>query len=272
MLERTVVVLSTHSSCGLSFCRVEGGTPSAQPARRRRYGLKRIRTMAICAGLMFFLTCAPLLASARERPIQGEGLSEYIQRMQQPALELKAPSPGSLWNDSGQLARLTSDYKAAKLGDVITIVVVQDVSAQNAGNVATNRTFTANSSIAALAGHVSTSGLQNIFSPSSSAVLAGKAQAATTSSLRTSLAGRVVAVLPNGVLVIEAERELTMNNERQTILLRGLVRPGDVAPNNTVPSNAVGNLELELKGKGVLSDGTRPPNLIVRWLLRIVGF
>jgi flagellar L-ring protein precursor FlgH len=82
----------------------------------------------------------------------------------------------------------------------------------------------------------------------------------------------VVAVLPNGVLVIEAERELTMNNERQTILLRGLVRPGDVAPNNTVPSNAVGNLELELKGKGVLSDGTRPPNLIVRWLLRILGF
>jgi hypothetical protein len=34
----------------------------------------------------------------------------------------------------------------------------------------------------------------------------------------------------------------------------------------------VGNLELELKGKGVLSDGTRPPNLIVRWLLRILGF
>ena len=211
-------------------------------------------------------------AVAHDRPIQGEALSDYIQRMQQPVFEPKPATPGSLWNDNGQFARLSADYKAARLGDVITIVVVQDVNAQNAGTVATNRTFTANSSIAALAGHVSTSGLQNIFSPSSAAALTGKSQAATTSSLRTSLAGRVVAVLPTGLLVVEAERQLTMNNERQTILLRGLVRPGDIGPNDTVLSNAIGNLELELKGKGVLSDGTRPPNVIVRWLLRIVGF
>jgi flagellar L-ring protein precursor FlgH len=63
-----------------------------------------------------------------------------------------------------------------------------------------------------------------------------------------------------------------MNNERQTILLRGLVRPGDISPNNVVESNSIANLELELKGKGVLSDGTRPPNPLVRWILRIVGF
>jgi len=63
-----------------------------------------------------------------------------------------------------------------------------------------------------------------------------------------------------------------MNNEKQTILVRGLVRPGDVGPNNTVPSNAIADLELELKGKGVLSDGTHPPNAIVRAILKIVGF
>jgi flagellar L-ring protein FlgH len=223
-------------------------------------------------GAIAVVLLSATLAGAHDKTIQGEGLGEYIQRMQQPALQLKAASPGSLWNDNGQFAHLSSDYKALKVGDLITIVVVQDVNALNAGTVSTNRTFTASSSLAALAGHVSTSGLQNIFSPSSSSALAGKAQAATTSSLRTSLAGRVVAVLPNGDLVIEAERQLTMNNERQTILLRGLVRPGDVASNNTVLSNAVGNLELELKGKGVLSDGTRPPNLIVRWILRLVGF
>jgi flagellar L-ring protein precursor FlgH len=220
--------------------------------------------------LLAALLCSTL-TSAHDKPIQGEALSEYIQRMQQPDLELKPASPGSLWIDGGQFARLTSDYKSAKVGDVITIVVVQDVNAQNAGTVATNRTFNANSSLATVANHVTPS-LQNIFTPNSSAVLGGKSQAATTSSLRTSLAGRVVAVLPNGVMVIEAERQLTMNNERQTILLRGLVRPGDIAPNNTVLSNTIGNLELELKGKGVLSDGTRPPNLIVRWILRIVGF
>jgi flagellar L-ring protein precursor FlgH len=63
-----------------------------------------------------------------------------------------------------------------------------------------------------------------------------------------------------------------MNNERQTVLVRGLVRPGDISPANSVLSNNVGNLELELKGKGVLSDGTRPPNLLVRLMLKLVGF
>jgi flagellar L-ring protein precursor FlgH len=51
-----------------------------------------------------------------------------------------------------------------------------------------------------------------------------------------------------------------------------MVRPGDVAPNGVVASNAIGNLELELKGKGVISEGNRPPNVIVRAILRIVGF
>jgi len=73
-------------------------------------------------------------------------------------------------------------------------------------------------------------------------------------------------------MVIEAERQLTMNNEHQMVLLRGMVRPGDIGPGDTVASNAIANLELELKGKGVISEGNRPPNIIVRTILRIVGF
>jgi flagellar L-ring protein precursor FlgH len=63
-----------------------------------------------------------------------------------------------------------------------------------------------------------------------------------------------------------------MNNERQTVILRGIVRGGDIAPDNSLLSNQLSNLELELKGKGVISDGTRPPNVIMRVLLRILGF
>jgi flagellar L-ring protein precursor FlgH len=181
-------------------------------------------------------------------------------------------TPGSLWTDNGRLAYLTGDYKAARVGDLVTIVVVQDVNASNANTVATARTFSASSGINGLAGHLQTSGVQNIFSPTSSATLSGKSQASTTSSLQTTLAGHVVALLPSGLLVVEAEREITMNNERQSIRLRGLVRPGDIAPDNTVLSNSLGNLELELKGKGVLSDGTRPPNPLIRGLLWMIGF
>jgi flagellar L-ring protein precursor FlgH len=220
---------------------------------------------------LVLLLLAPA-ARAGQKKIQRESLGAYLDRVQPLAPDLKPQSPGSLWIDSGQMARLTADYKAAHVGDVITVVVAQGITANNAGNVSTARTFNASSSVAALAGHISTSGVQNIFSPSSSETLAGKSAASTTSTLTTTLAGRVVAVLPNGTLVIEAERQLTMNNEHQTILLRGLVRPGDIAPNNTVLSNAIGDLQLELKGKGVLSEGTRPPTVLMRILQRIVGF
>jgi flagellar L-ring protein FlgH len=181
-------------------------------------------------------------------------------------------SVGSLWTDSGRLANMSADYKATHVGDLVTIVVAQGTAANNSASVAAARTLSASSGITALAGHLKTGGVESIFSPNSTNALNGKSQGTTTSSLIDTLAGRVVAVLPSGVMVVEAERQLTMNNERQTILVRGLVRPGDIAPNGTVQSNLVGNLELELKGKGVLSDGVRPPNALIRGLLWLVGF
>jgi flagellar L-ring protein FlgH len=158
------------------------------------------------------------------------------------------------------------------VGDLITIVVNQGTTANNGASVSTARTFNASAGISGLAGHLKTSGVENLFSPQSSTTLTGKSQGSTTSSLNTTMAGRVVAVLPSGALVIEAERQLTMNNEKQTMVVRGLVRPGDVAADGTIQSNQVANLELELKGKGVLSDGVRPPNPVIRGLLWLIGF
>lgn len=204
--------------------------------------------------------------------IQHESLDQYLQRMRTGIAPAAGPSTGSLWVDSGRLASLAADYKALHPGDLITIVVVQDTTANNAGSVSAARTFTANSGITALGGHIKTSGVASLFSPTSAQTLTGKGQAATTSTIRTSLSGRVVEVLPGGNLVVEAERQLTLNNEKQVLLLRGLVRPGDVGPDNSVTSNSIANLEFELKGKGVISDGNRPPNAIVRAVLKIVGF
>jgi flagellar L-ring protein precursor FlgH len=220
--------------------------------------------------LMVVIAVAPALAKGKKT--QSDSLASYLQRAQMNFPEAKPSSPGSLWNDNSRLVGLAGDYKAAHLGDIITIVVVQDVSAQNSGNVSTARTYNASSGITALPAQIKTTKVANLFTPNSSETLAGKAQATTTSTLRTSLAGRVMAVLPDGLLVVEAEREVTMNNERQTVLVRGLVRPGDIGPENSVQSNNIGNLEFELKGKGVLSDGTRPPSILVRLMRKLVGF
>lgn len=220
--------------------------------------------------LMIFLVS---LAHAGRNKFSGKSLEAYLRKLPPQDSQSAVPaSAGSLWTDQGRLSDLASDYKARRVGDLVTILVVQSLESQNSGNVATDRSFKASSGIDALAGHISTTGVQNMFSPTSSQTLSGKAQSTSSSSLKTRLTGRVAAVLANGMLVVEAEREISMNNERQTIVLRGLVRPGDLGPDNAVVSNAIGNLELELKGKGVVSDGVRPPTTLMRWLLRIVGF
>jgi len=218
------------------------------------------------------LLLSSIFLYARPKKIQRENLDAYIRRMQQAAPDITPSSAGSLWTDNGSFVGIARDNKAARVGDIISIIVAQDVTAQNAGNVTTTRSYSASSGISALPGQLKTTGVASLFSPSSAESLAGKSQAATTSTLRTQLAGRVVAVLPSGMLVVEAERVMTMNNEKQTVLLRGLVRPTDLSPANTVPSNLVGNLEFELNGKGVLSDGTRRPNIVIRTIMRLLNF
>ena len=216
------------------------------------------------------------VAQGKDKPKDGagkrEGLAEYVQRVSAQAPDRAPTTLGSLWNDSGRLANMVSDYKASRVGDLVTISVAQNLSATATGNVSSNRTLSASSGISAIGGHVKTSGVANLFSPTSAQALAGKAQATSVTSLSTVLTGRVAAVLATGTLVVEAERQITMNNQHETVVLRGLVRPGDLDATNTVASNHVGDLEVEVKGKGVISEGTRPPNPVMKWILRVVGF
>ena len=65
---------------------------------------------------------------------------------------------------------------------------------------------------------------------------------------------------------------VTINNQKETMLVRGVLRPGDIRPDNSAFSTVLSNLEVELKGKGVVSDATRPPNPLVRALLWVIGF
>lgn len=228
--------------------------------------------IACLAVLMLFASSAEARPKNKAAAPKRNALADYVQRMMGAAPAAAASTPGSLWIDNGRLANMVADYKASRVGDLVTINVSQNLSSTNTGNVSSNRSFTASSGITALGGHIKTSGVANLFSPTSSQVLAGKAAATSTTALSTTLTGRVVAVLPTGTLIVEAERQIAMNDQRETVILRGMVRPGDLDATNTVASNSVGNLEVEVKGKGVISEGTRPPNPLVKWVLRIVGF
>jgi flagellar L-ring protein precursor FlgH len=199
--------------------------------------------------------------------------ADYVARMQQQSSPQPADvSLGSLWSPNGALTNLQADYKASRLNDLLTIVVVQRTTAQATGNVGTQRDFNTTSGISGLAGHISTSGITNLLTAQSSSKLKGAGSTDASTTMNTNLAGRVIAVLPNGNLIVEAERLVAINNQKETMLVRGVLRPGDVRPDNSALSTVLSNLEVELKGKGVVSDATRPPNPLVRALLWVIGF
>lgn len=200
-----------------------------------------------------------------------DNLSEYIARVK--ANPPASPASGSLWSADSAFADLASDYRARRVNDVIIINIVEQTSATNNGGVKTARTFNANSGITGLFGSVGPSNaLQNLFSPNSASALNGQAQASSSSTLQTTLAGTIEAVLPNGFLVIEAQRREAVDNEQQTLTVRGVVRPGDLASDGSVNSTSISNLEILLNGHGVISDGVRPPNAVIRTILKLLNF
>jgi flagellar L-ring protein precursor FlgH len=234
------------------------------------------RTVQLASTLLFlsnFVAAGSVLSKVKITHDPQKTRADYVARMQQ---QISSPPAdvtlGSLWTSNGALTNLQADYKASRLNDLVTIVVVQRTTAQATGNVGTQRDFNTTSGISGLAGHISTSGLTNLLTAQSSSKLKGAGSTDASTSMNTNLAGQVIAILPNGNLVVEAERMVAINNQKETMLVRGVLRPGDVRPDNSALSTVLSNLEVELKGKGVVSDATRPPNPLVRALLWVIGF
>ena len=155
-------------------------------------------------------------------------LHAYIDRVRaQQAAEVG--TAGSIWSPEGRLVRLGTDAKAVRLHDVVSIVVIESLAASTDGQVKNVRASNASSSIyLALWRAQSLERLQNLVGQNSSSGLTAQGQSTTNSSLATTFGGEVVDVLPNGMLVVQATRQLTFSQQTQLIKLRGLVRPEDV--------------------------------------------
>ena len=169
--------------------------------------------------------------------------------------------------------RLSTDAKAVRIHDVVSIVVVESLAASTDGQVKNVRTSNASSSVTSLFGALKASNsLQNLIGQNSASGLTAQGQSTTNSSLSTTFGGEVVDVLPNGMLVVQATRQLTFSQQTQVIKLRGLVRPEDVSAQNQVLSTSMTDLELEVTGKGIVSDSTYRQNPLVRLLLKLLVF
>ncbi len=236
---------------------------------------RRVILFWAAAGLLAISSAAekklPLLPVAKPTP-PDQALHAYIDRVRaQQAAEVK--TPGSIWSAEGRLVRLGTDAKAARLHDVVSIVVTESLAASTDGQVKNSRSSTANSGLTSLFGALKTSNaLQNLVGMNAASGLTAQGQSTTNSSLATTFGGEVVDVLPNGMLVVQATRQLTFSQQTQVIKLRGLVRPEDVSSQNQVLSTAMTDLELEVTGRGIVNDSTYRQNPIVRFLDRFFIF
>jgi flagellar L-ring protein FlgH len=238
------------------------------------------RFVAGVVALLLLLAAASLkaqVASIRKAlepkaNVAAASLTSYLERVRAENSTVQA-APGSIWTDSGRLTRMTTDVRAMRPHDLIQVVVAENLAASTDGTVKNSRASNATSGISGLLGTLKAgNSLQNIITQNSSAGLNAQGTSATDSSLSTTFGGQVVEVLPNGMLVVEAARQVEFSQQTQTILLRGLVRPEDISQQNQVLSTAISSLELEVRGKGIINDYTHRQNPLVRLLQQLLIF
>jgi flagellar L-ring protein precursor FlgH len=90
--------------------------------------------------------------------------------------------------------------------------------------------------------------------------------------LTTTLTAEVIAVLPNGNLVLQGQKEILVNSEKQIVTVRGIARPNDLSAVNSIASSQLARLEVHVSGKGVVEDAVRRPNILYRLLLGLLPF
>ena len=229
------------------------------------------------AVLLIAVAVAPASAATADKKSKSDPVqlrAEYIARLAEHDVQGDThKTVGSLWSPAGNsLGELSTDHKAQKLNDTIVIVASVQTTAAQSGTSNYQRTVTTSSGITGLAGAVNTTGLNPLFNANSATQLQGQGATGSNTTFQTSLTGRVIAVLGSGNLVVEAQRRIFMNNQHEDVTVRGVVRPGDIGPNNTIASASLSDLEIEMKGKGIIADSTRPLNPITKALLWLIGF
>lgn len=188
-------------------------------------------------------------------------------------VEPAVASAGSLYAPGGRFGDLVRDVRASQIGDIVTVLVSDRASAVSSGKTSSSRKSAANASISSLAGPVRAAGpWANLAGASGQQTLDGQGTTTRDMSLSTTISLQVVAVTAAGNLVVQGTKEVQVNSERQTVTVRGIVRPADLSPTNTVPSDRLANLELFVNGKGVVGDAVRRPFILYRILLGLLPF
>ncbi len=178
----------------------------------------------------------------------------------------------SLWTEG---AGLFEDLRARRLNDIVTIKVMENIAGSGKADTNTKRDSSLEAGVDDFFGAPLNLNLRNLygqgytFSPTVKGGMKDDFKGSGETNRQGKLIGvitaKVVEVMPNGNLMLEARKEIVINNEKQILILRGLARPEDIGVDNTILSTRLTDTEIYFVGKGVLQDKQKPG-----WLVRIL--
>lgn len=183
------------------------------------------------------------------------------------ARPVEKPTNGSLFTDDAANGNLLRDFKARSVGDLVFVDVVETASANVTSNAQRERESGNLGGLVPLINALPING-----APVASTVAGelgrrdfeGKGRTGRNSSLRARIAARVIEVLPNGDLRIEAVKMVKINRETELLAVTGIVRQSDLTSENSIETFFIGDLRVEFNGKGIASADNAPG-----WLFRL---
>jgi len=168
------------------------------------------------------------------------------------------PTDGSIYR-TGTEVRLFEDLKAGRVGDILTVRLVEKTNASKNSQTQTAKTSAATVSNPEVFGLPITKNGLPLLSGSldSDKSFDGQGASSQSNSLEGDITVTVIDRLPNGNLVIQGEKWLTINQGREFIRVTGTIRPNDIETDNSVLSNRIANAQIAYSAKGALNDANR---------------
>lgn len=165
---------------------------------------------------------------------------------------MPSASADSLWSDAGLSASMYGDRKAHAVGDTLTIIISERLSANRAGAAANSKS----TSTSMNAGTGIFSGIASA-SASNSDNFTAKGSLANTNTVSATMTAQVIEVKPNGSLVISGTQSIKQNGEEQKVTVSGIVRMEDITTNNAVYSYSIGDAKIKIEGNGPIANKQR---------------
>jgi flagellar L-ring protein precursor FlgH len=226
----------------------------------------------LLAGIIPLLALSAFAKKRPEVPAKPS-IEQYVQEATRRSHQASDTTPGSLYVTGGRLTDGFRDLRASQVYDLVTIIVSDKASAVSTGGTNTSRKSNANASVTSLFGPKSATGaLANLANANSTQQLQGQGTTSRESTLTTTVTAEVTDLLPNGNLVIQGQKEIAVNSEKQVITVRGIIRPDDLSSVNSIPSDRVARMEILVNGRGVVNDAVKRPFFLYRILLGLLPF